>query len=120
MNPWYYVILGGVFETGWAITMKLSDGFTEILWIIPTVILIVISTMLLNRGLTAKLPTGSAYSVWVGIGAVGSLISGMILFQDSMTPIKMAFVIMIIAGVIGIEHEHGKEFSKLIEEIEKK
>lgn len=120
MNPWYYVLLGGVFETGWAITMKLSDGFTEVLWIIPTVILIIISTLLLNRGLTAKLPTGSAYSVWVGIGAVGSLISGMILFEDSMTPIKLAFVIMIIAGVIGIEHEHGKEFSKLVEEIETK
>lgn len=119
MNPWMYVILGGFFETAWAITLKLSDGFTEWLWVAPTIALIVISTFLLNRGLTANLPAGSAYSVWVGIGAVGSLIAGIMLFNESVTLLKILFVILIIAGVIGIEHEHGKEFSKIVEEINK-
>ncbi|MFA6804606.1 MAG: multidrug efflux SMR transporter [Candidatus Methanomethylophilaceae archaeon] len=118
MNPWTYIAIGGLFETGWAITLKMSNGFTDWIWLIPTAVLLVISTLLLNKGLVASLPAGSAYSVWVGIGAIGSLIAGLILFNDSLTVSKMICVVLIIAGVIGIEHEHGKHNEKIAKDID--
>jgi quaternary ammonium compound-resistance protein SugE len=111
------VILGGMFETGWALTMKMSDGFTRIEWVIPTLIMLVISVLFLNKGLAAGLPAGSTYSVWVGIGAIGSLVAGLILFNDILSPLKMLFVALIIAGVMGIESESSKKRKAIAEKI---
>ncbi len=108
MNPWLFIILGGLFETGWALTIKLSDGFTEPVWLIPTLILLVISMYLLNKGLHNGLPAGPAYIVWVGIGAVGSIILGVVLFNDVLTFAKAVFLAMILIGVFGIEYSHEK------------
>lgn len=117
MNPWIHVILGGMFETGWALTMKMSDGFTRIEWVIPTLILLVVSVLFLNKGLASGLPAGSTYSVWVGIGAIGSLVAGLILFNDILSPLKMLFVALIIAGVMGIESESSKKRKAIAEKI---
>jgi quaternary ammonium compound-resistance protein SugE len=103
MNPWIYVVIGGLFETGWAVTLKMSDGFSDLPWTAATLVLLLISMVLLNKGLGKGLPAGSAYSVWVGIGAVGSVAAGMVLFGDSMSILKALFVSMILIGVIGIE-----------------
>lgn len=71
-----------------------------------------ISTVLLNKGLNAKLPSGSAYSVWVGIGAVGSLVAGIVLFSEDISFLKILLVVMILVGVMGIEHEQAKSENK--------
>ena len=73
---WLWILLGGVFETGWASGMKMSNEFTDIPWTIATLVMIVISVLLLNKGLKAGLPMGPCYAVWVGIGAIGSIIVG--------------------------------------------
>ncbi len=113
-SPWIYVLAGGLFETAWAITIKLMDGFRSPEWLVPTAVFLLISTLLLNKGLKAGLPAGPSYSVWVGIGAVGSLIAGVLLFGDPMTLAKAIPVALILVGVAGIQHEQagiGKEGS---------
>ncbi len=108
MNPWVYVMIGGFVETTWAVAMKLSEGFTNIGWSLITLVLLILSVVLLNRGLSKDLPAGPAYSVWVGIGAIGSLVCGYIIFDETLTMLKLIFIMAIICGVLGIENEHSK------------
>lgn len=107
-SPWFYVIFGGIFETGWAVTIKLLDGFNALEWLIPTIILIVLSVVLLNKGINMGLPAGPTYSVWVGIGAIGSLVAGVLIFKDPMTALKMIPISLILIGVMGIQNEQSK------------
>jgi quaternary ammonium compound-resistance protein SugE len=118
MNPWIHVVLGGLFETGWAVTMKMSDGFSRIEWVLPTMALLVVSVLFLNKGLVAGLPAGSTYSVWVGIGAIGSLVAGLLLFGDLLSPLKALCVALILAGVLGIENESSKRRKAAAESLE--
>ena len=110
MKPWPAIFIGGCFETGWALTMKLSDGFTIVPWTILTIIMIFCSTILLNYGFNRGIPIGSGYSVWVGIGAIGSIIMGIILFNEPLTALRMMFAVMILAGIIGVELCHKDLF----------
>lgn len=107
-SPWAYVLIGGVFETAWAVTIKLLDGFNAMEWLIPTIVFILCSTLLLNKGLSMGLPAGPSYSVWVGIGAIGSLVAGVTIFNDVMTAVKMLPIALILIGVVGIQHEQNK------------
>lgn len=102
MKGWLFIIAGGLFETSWAYTMKMSEGFTEIPWIVATLVLLAISMILLNEGFRRNVPVGAGYSVWVGIGAVGSAITGVLLFDDPLTIARAVFIAMIIGGVIGL------------------
>lgn len=103
-NAWIYVITGGLFETEWALSMKMSNGLTDIPWTIVTVILIVMSTVLLNEGFKRGLPLGIGYAVWVGMGAVGSFILGILVMNDPVTPLRVLFAGMVIAGIIGLQY----------------
>lgn len=96
-------MIGGVFETAWAATMKLSDGFTHLPWTLITILLLFIAVYVLDYGLKGGIPVGSGYSVWVGVGAIGSIIVGIILFGESMEFTRLFFAAMIIVGVIGVE-----------------
>lgn len=107
-SPWFYVIIGGLFETAWAVTIKLMDGFRSPEWLIPTAVFLLASTLLLNKGIKMGLAAGPSYSVWVGIGAIGSLIAGIILFKDPMTVMKILPVALILVGVAGIQHEQER------------
>ena len=69
---WVFLIIGGLFETVWATTMFVSDGFTVPLWTAITIVFMFVSTWFLNVAFTKGIPTGIGYSVWVGIGALGS------------------------------------------------
>lgn len=98
---WAALLIAGLLEVVWATALKRSDGFTQ-LW--PSVIAIVtagLSFTLLALALR-YLPVGSGYAVWVGIGAVGVAVLGMIAFGDAVTPIRLVCLSAIVAGVIGL------------------
>lgn len=82
--------------------MKLSDMFTDAPWTVATLVLIVISVLFLNRGLKSGLPMGACYAVWVGIGAVGSIFVGIILFEEVLSIIGWIFMAVILVGIIGL------------------
>jgi len=103
MKPWSWVIVGGFFETSWAICMKMSDGFSDILWTIATLVFLFISVYLLDCGLKRGISVGSGYAVWVGVGGIGSIVMGIIVFGDSMLWSRLMFAAIIIIGIIGVE-----------------
>ena len=98
---WLILFIAGLFEIAWAIGLKYSEGFTR-LW--PSVFTVV--AMITSMGLLAysvrNLPVGTAYAVWTGIGAVGTAILGIILFNESRDFIRLFFILLIISGIIGL------------------
>ncbi|MDX9839764.1 MAG: quaternary ammonium compound efflux SMR transporter SugE [Azoarcus sp.] len=99
---WLILILAGVLEIGWAIGLRYTEGFTR-LW--PTVGTLVAMTLSLGMlGVAMKtLPIGTAYAVWVGIGAVGTALFGIVLFGESASAGRLLSLALIIAGVIGLK-----------------
>ncbi|WP_172188225.1 DMT family transporter [Lentilactobacillus kribbianus] len=103
---WIYLIIAGVFEVVWAATMKLSQGFSHLGYGIATLIGLVLSFVFLTLA-TRSLPLSIAYPVWTGIGAVGSIIAGVVLFHDQLPPVTWIFVVLLIVGLIGIKVTSG-------------
>ncbi len=101
-RAWLYILVGGAFETVWATTMDLSECFTDLFWTLVTLAIMPVSVIFLNMGLKMGLPTGPSYSVWVGIGAIGSVVVGMVLFGEFPNLIGYVCLVLIIAGVIGL------------------
>lgn len=99
---WIYLILAGLCEVWWATAMKLSDGFHQIGWAIITIIGMIASFAGLIIA-SKHLPIGIAYPVWTGIGAVGSVIVGAVLFHDQMNWLTWIFVILLIISIIVIK-----------------
>ena len=100
---WLMIIAGGVFEPLWLASMKLSIGFTDPLWTAATIVFLFVSMYLLAQGLKAKIPMSAAYAVWVGIGAIGGLLAGILLFMESSDPLRLGFVILIVIGIVGVQ-----------------
>lgn len=98
---WVILFIAGLFETGWAIGLKYSEGFSRVWPSVFTVISMAISVWLLSISLRV-LPVGSAYAVWTGIGATFTAILGIILFNESRDVLKILFILMIVAGLIGL------------------
>ncbi|AUZ45692.1 Quaternary ammonium compound-resistance protein SugE [Pseudomonas sp. 31 R 17] len=99
---WIILFFAGLFEVGWAVGLKYTDGFSKPLPTVLTVAAMAISLGLL--GLAVKeLPLGTAYAVWTGVGAVGTVIAGIILFGESMALFRLASVALIICGLIGLK-----------------
>ena len=98
---WVLVIVAGLFETAFAVSLKLSDGFSRIGWSIAFIVSAIISFSLLSQGLKS-LPVGSAYAVWTGIGAAGTAIVGMVFLRDPVTTLRLLSILLIIAGVVGL------------------
>ena len=99
---WILLFLAGLFETGWAIGLKYTDGFTRLWPTVWTVLAMIISLWLLGIALKT-LPVGTAYSVWVGIGAVGTVVLGIVLLGESANVARLISVGLIIAGIIGLK-----------------
>ena len=99
---WIILSLAGLFEVGWAISMKMSDGFTNLKWSVITVVLLIVSMVGLAISLK-ELPVGTAYSVWTGIGAVGTAALGIILFRESADFWRIFFILMIVCGIVGLK-----------------
>jgi len=100
--PWIILVLAGLFEVGWAIGLKYTDGFTKLWPTVGTVAAMAISLGLLGIAMKS-LPVGTAYAIWVGVGAVGTVILGIVLFQEPMNPLRLASVGLIIAGLVGLK-----------------
>ena len=105
MSPaqaWGLLLVAGLLEVVWAVGMKSTEGFTR-LW--PSVIITVIALVSFwLLGLAMKvLPVGTAYAVWVGIGAVGAAIAGMLIYQEPATALRLACIALILAGVVGLK-----------------
>lgn len=96
---WIILIVAGLFEVGWAVGLKYTEGFTRLWPSVLTVFAIAISMFLLAIALRT-LPTGTAYAVWVGVGIVGTAIAGVVLFSEPVNLVKGLGVVMIIAGIV--------------------
>jgi quaternary ammonium compound-resistance protein SugE len=98
---WALVIVAGFFETAFAVSLKLSEGFSRLWWTLAFLVFSGISFTLLSVGLRS-LPVGSAYAVWTGIGAAGTAIVGMVLLRDPVTTLRLLSILLIVAGVVGL------------------
>ncbi len=104
---WLLLILAGLFETAWAVGLKYSHGFTR-LW--PSLFVIVtmsVSLVLLAVALKT-LPISTAYAVWVGIGALGAAVFGVLLLGESLTPARGFFLILLLISIIGLKAASGQ------------
>ena len=99
---WGILIAAGGLEVFWATFMKLSEGFTRPLYTVLTFAGMAASFLLLARA-TRTLPLGTAYAVWTGIGALGALIVGVIVFRESLTPARLLFAALLLIGIIGLK-----------------
>ena len=97
---WLQLIIAGIFETLWATTMKFSHGFTKLGFSIATVLGMIASFYFLARA-TKSLPLSIAYPIWTGIGAVGSILVGVILFIDQLSLATWFFVALVVIGLVG-------------------
>src|SRR5690606_16890070 len=103
---WFYLLLAGMFEIGFAIGLKYTEGFTRLWPSVATAVAAAASLWLLTQALRV-IPVGTAYAVWTGIGAVGVATLGMVLFSDSASPARLACIALIIAGVVGLKLVSG-------------
>ena len=104
--PWVILVIAGLFEVGWAIGLKYTDGFTRPWPTAATVTAMVISVGLLGWAMRT-LPVGTAYAVWTGIGAVGTVALGIVLFKEPATVARLACVGLIVAGIVGLKITHS-------------
>jgi quaternary ammonium compound-resistance protein SugE len=104
--PWIYLMLAGLLEVVWAIGLKYTEGFTR-LW--PSVITAsaMIASIVLLAMAVKSLPIGTAYAIWTGIGAVGAVILGIVLFGDSASPLRLACVGLVVLGMLGLKLTGG-------------
>src|SRR5690349_6391011 len=99
---WVSLIVAGLFEVCWAIGLKYTNGFTRPLPSVLTIAAIVASMYLLAFA-TKSLPIGTAYAVWVGIGALGTAIAGIALFGESAAPARVVFLALLLASIVGLK-----------------
>ena len=99
---WIILVIAGLFEIGWAIGLKYTEGFTRLWPTVGTVAAMAISVGLLGVAMR-DLPVGTAYAVWTGIGAVGTVILGIVLMGDPANAPRLACVGLILAGIIGLK-----------------
>jgi quaternary ammonium compound-resistance protein SugE len=103
---WVILFVAGLLEIGWAIGLKYTDGFTKLWPTVGTVISLVASFLLLGLALKT-LPVGTAYAIWVGIGAVGTALLGIFLFGESTDVLKLVSLGLICAGIVGLKLAHA-------------
>ncbi len=99
---WVYLAIAGLFEVGWAIGLKYTEGFSKLVPSVLTVGAMVISIVLLGIALR-ELPVGTGYAVWTGIGAVGTAILGIVIFAEPATAMRLASIGLILAGIVGLK-----------------
>ena len=99
---WFYLIVGGIFEVGWAIGLKFTDGFTNVKVIIPTLVAMAISFWAFAKSLQL-LPISTAYAVFTGLGSFGTATAGMIWLGDPVSALKIMFLLILITCIIGLK-----------------
>ena len=99
---WLTLIVAGLFEIGWAIGLKYTEGFTRLWPSVGTVVAMIISLGLLGLAMKS-LPVGTAYAVWVGVGAVGTVVLGIVLLDEPANVGRLLSVALIVAGIVGLK-----------------
>ncbi|UJB20814.1 MULTISPECIES: quaternary ammonium compound efflux SMR transporter SugE [Lysobacter] len=100
--PWVLLVFAGLFEVGWAIGLKYTEGFSKLWPSVGTIAAMIVSLGLLGVAMKS-LPVGTAYAVWVGVGAVGTVIFGMVLFNEPANALRIVSVLLIVAGLVGLK-----------------
>jgi quaternary ammonium compound-resistance protein SugE len=102
VSPWLILAIAGGLEMGWALGLKYSDGFTRLWPSVATIVLALGSFYLLSVAMKS-LPVGTAYAVWVGIGAIGTAIAAVFLFGEAVNPMRVLGVLLILAGIVALK-----------------
>ena len=100
--PWLYLTIAGIFEVVWSTAMKYAEGFSNLFPSVIMVVGMIVSFYFLSMA-TRVLPLGTAYATWTGIGAVGAIIVGAILFHEPVTFSRILFLAFIIVGILGLK-----------------
>lgn len=103
---WNYLILAALFEIIFAVGLKYTNGFTQLIPSILTVTTGIISLVLLSQAIKS-LPVGTAYAVWTGIGTIGAVIGGIVIFDESRGLIRLVFISLIIISIVGLKFTQG-------------
>ncbi|HEU4773905.1 molecular chaperone [Lysobacter concretionis Ko07 = DSM 16239] len=99
---WIILLLAGLFEIAWAIGLKYTEGFTRLWPTVGTLTAMAISVGMLGIAMKT-LPVGTAYAIWVGVGAVGTVILGVVLFDEPVNALRVGSIVLIIAGLVGLK-----------------
>lgn len=99
---WFILFLAGVFEVGWAVSLKLTDGLARPWILTGTVVALLMSTVLLSVAIRG-VPLGTAYAVWTGIGAAGTFAAAVFFFDEPVNVVKVLSILCIIAGLVGLK-----------------
>ena len=99
---WLELLIAGGLEVFWSTFLKLSEGFTRPVYSVVAVVGMILSFTFLSQA-TKVLPLGTAYAVWTGIGAVGAVIVGIVVFKEPVTAVRMLFVVLLLTGIIGLK-----------------
>ena len=100
--PWVFLLVAGLFEIGWAIGLKYTEGFTRPVPTVLTVVSMIVSMGLLGLALKT-LPVGTAYAIWTGIGTIGTALLGIWLLGEPATAVRLACIALIVSGIIGLK-----------------
>ncbi|MFO7580438.1 quaternary ammonium compound efflux SMR transporter SugE [Nitrosomonas halophila] len=99
---WFILVLAGLFEVAWAIGLKYTEGFSRLWPSVWTVLAMIVSIWLLGIAMKS-LPVGTAYGIWVGVGVVGTVIFGMLLFGEPVNGMRVFSIALIVGGIIGLK-----------------
>jgi len=99
---WLALVAAGLLDVAWAISMKYAEGYTRLGWSLASLLLLAAFVFLLGRALQT-LPVGTAYAVWTGIGAVGTVLMGVMLFGEAMNPVRLGGIALVLAGIVALK-----------------
>ncbi len=99
---WTALIAAGLLDVAWAVSMKYADGYTKLGWTLVSLLLLGAFVFLLGRALQV-LPVGTAYAVWTGIGAAGTVLMGVVLFGETLSPVRVGGVGLVLAGIVALK-----------------
>jgi quaternary ammonium compound-resistance protein SugE len=99
---WIYLVASGLIDVAWALSMKKANGFSQPGWTIVSLVLLAVFVYLLTKALQV-LPVGTAYAVWTGIGAAGTVIAGILFFAEPATAVRLFFLAVVVAGIVGLK-----------------
>ena len=103
---WIYLVVAGGLEVFWSTCLTFSEGFSVLKFSVLTVIGMIFSFLFLSQA-TKTLPLGTSYAIWTGIGALGAVIVGILLFKESVSPLRLFFVALLLIGIIGLKATSG-------------
>lgn len=103
---WILIVIAGLLEPCWIYTMERSDGFRDVRWTVLTVIVVIVDLYLLSVAMQT-IGTGMSYAIWTGIGATGAVVMGIFVYKERATYLRMFLVMLIIAGIIGLNLTGG-------------